>query len=206
MSQEPDQGRLEGHTAAEFHGKSAQAEQVDQVAALVAQLQPQASLPGLTDEPADDLDMLGRVAETVNAKRRARGRPSGSANKRNSEVFDYLEARGFKAPEVRLMEIVTADARDLAAAISGPHAKAEAMDFDKVLEVMRLQIKAAETLMPYKYAKRQELKVESNQNHLHVMMAVPLGGSTGEVPSAFSLTGEANSQVIENIECGTAQK
>lgn len=97
---------------------------------------------GLADR---QLDLLGAVAETSNAARRGAGRPAGSANRRNAETFDHLEALGFKAPERRLMEVVSADVRQLARQLGA-----------EPIEVLKLQIKAAADLMPYKLAKRPQ--------------------------------------------------
>jgi hypothetical protein len=160
------------------------------LATLLAAMAPQATLPGVIEYQADDTDVLGRAAETLNARRRARGRPEGSANKRNTEVFDYLEARGFKAPELRLMEIISADPRELAAALSGIGTMPEHVAFDKVMEVLRLQMKAAEALMPFKFAKRQELNVNHSGGQVHVFMPGRIAEGFEGATKAFSLTGE----------------
>lgn len=174
--------------------------QLDALTAVLANVDEQPALPGLVDAPADDFDVLAKAAENLNAKRRARGRPEGSANKRNAEVFDYLEARGFKAPELRLMEVISADPRELAAALAGPNTHSEHVAFDKVLDVLRVQIQAARELMPYKFAKRQELQVNHQGAVAHVMMAGRLSdGRTGQA-DAFSLTGETvEYQEVSNL-------
>jgi hypothetical protein len=105
-------------------------------------------------------------------------------------MFDYLEARGFKAPELRLMEIVTADCRELAAALAGPDAKPENVSFDRALEVLRLQAKVAGDLLPYKFAKRQELQVNHGGAVAHVMMAGQLTAPGQGAVKQWSLTGE----------------
>jgi hypothetical protein len=187
----PGEGQVEARTAAaqEFQ---------PEIADILRSLQPQEALPGLLDPAGDALDVVGRVAESVNAQRRGRGRPAGSANRRNDEMFDYLEARGFKMPEVRLMELISADPRALAAAMSGTAAKPENMPFDKIMEVLRLQVKAAEVMMPYKFAKKQELKVEHSGGQVHIMVAGAMskpGDGTGG--KAFDLTGGAV-EITEN--------
>lgn len=143
----------------------------------------QAALPGLVDQD-DALDAVAKAASQINEKRRARGRPEGSANRRNAEMFDYLEARGFKAPEVRLMEIISADTRDLADAL-GLH------DAEYRLDVLKLQAKCAEALMPYKFAKRQELKIQHDKRELHVFMPAPLTRPGDVMAGAYDLTGGA---------------
>ena len=186
--------------ATEGHGGARTAVAQDfgaEVAALLGDLAPQATLPGLTGDEAPAADLLGRVAEQVNAKRRGAGRPQGSANRRNDEVFDYLEARGFKQPERYLAELITADPRELAAALSGPGTKAENVAFDKAMEVLRAQLKAAEALLPYKFAKKQELKVEHSGGQVHLMMAGPLTRPGDTPATAFDLTGGAT-EIIEH--------
>lgn len=183
-----EKGQLAARTQPAPAAATAARDDADPVAAVLAQIAPDPVLPGLVDDDAEPADMLGRVAEQVNAQRRARGRPEGSANKRNAEIFDYLEARGFKQPERFLAEIVTADPRALAAALSGPNVKPEHVPFDKALEVMRLQAKAAADLLPYKLAKRQELKVEHTGKHVHLMVAGRLTAPGQGPATAFSLT------------------
>lgn len=170
------------------------------VAQLLEQIAPQATLPGLVDAAGDGVDLVGRVAEQVNEKRRARGRPLNSPNRRNDETFDYLAARGFKMPEQRLAEIVTADPRELAAALAGPGVKPENVPFDRAMEVLRLQAKCAEVLMPYKFAKKQELKVEHSGGQVHVMMAGPLTRPGDSPATAFDLTGGADAQTVDYQE------
>lgn len=156
---EPDQGQEGARTRANA-ANSPGDEQMQQLAKALEQADPAPLLPGLDEAPpAETLDLVGRAAEQINAVRRARGRPAGTQNKRNSEVFDYLEARGFKQPEVQLMEIISADPRVLAAALAGPDAKPENVSFDRALDVLKVQVAAARELMPYKFAKRHEAKV-----------------------------------------------
>lgn len=180
-----EKGQLGGHTEPE---NSADAT----IRQVLGEVAPAPLLPGLVNDQPDDLDVLGRVAETLNAKRRARGRPEGSANRRNAEMFDYLEARGFKAPELRMMEIISADARELAAALAGPDVKAENVSFDRAFEILKLQAKVAGDLLPFKFAKRQELQVNHGGEVAHVMMAGRLV-APGEGPvKAWSLTGDVD--------------
>jgi len=103
-------------------------------------------------------DLLGDQAEQSNGIRRGRGRPEGAVNKRNDEMFDYLEARGFKAPEVLLMEVISADVKALARKLGA-----------EPIEVLKLQIKAAADLMPYKLARKpQAMEIVSKKLHMFV--------------------------------------
>ena len=188
---EAEKGQFGGHTDAENSADAA-------IRHVLGEVQPAPMLPGLVEDVPDDFDVLGKVAETLNAKRRARGRPEGSANKRNAEIFDYLEARGFKAPELRMMEIISADTRQLAAALSGPDVKPDNVSFERVMEVLKLQAKVASDLLPFKIAKRQELQVNHNGAVAHVMMAGRLVAPGEGLVKEWSLTGEATEISNEN--------
>lgn len=149
---QPDQGQLEARTP-------------------LAQEFPHLAIAAAGD--AQQIDLLGQVAETSNAGRRARGRPEGAVNRRNDETFDYLEARGFKAPEILLMEVISADVVQLARKLGADP-----------IEVMKLQIKAAADLMPYKLARKpQAMEITSKKLHMFV---------TG------SLTPEQEKQIEQN--------
>ena len=89
-----------------------------------------------------------------------------------------------------MMEIISADTRQLAAALSGPDVKPDNVSFDRVMEVLKLQAKVASDLLPFKIAKRQELQVNHGGAVAHVMMAGRLV-APGEGPTKqWSLTGE----------------
>lgn len=167
----------------------------EQLQQLISEMQPEPELPGLA---GDAFDVLGRAAEQINSQRRARGRPPGSANRRNDEVFDYLEARGFKAPELRLMEIISADTRELAAALCGPNVKADHIPFDNALKVLRLQQAAAKELLPYKFAKKSEHNVQVNGRVAHFFTAGwLLEGQPQANADHFSLT--KNSEEYQEV-------
>jgi hypothetical protein len=92
-----------------------------------------------------DQDVLAVASELVAAPRRERGRPPGSSNRRNSQMFDYLAQLGHRHPAVTLSMIQTADTKALARAIC-----ADAID------VLRLQVSAASALLPYDLAKKPQ--------------------------------------------------
>lgn len=96
-----------------------------------------------------DEDTLAVAAELVARPRRERGRPPGSANRRNTQVFDYLERLGHRDPAVTLSMIQSADPVQLAATLG-------ADTFKGRMAVLALQRSAAAELMPYKYAKRPQ--------------------------------------------------
>lgn len=149
-----------------------------QLAAAMADLaqEPDADQPGLFFDP---LDKLAQKAEKNNAARRGAGRPEGSSNRRNSDLFNLAEARGYKHPFVRLMEIVSADYTELCG--STPKAKAAAL---------ALQIRAAEALLPYDLAKKPQ-QIEVKGKSLHVFVAGKLSDIKAGGVAGFSLTGDS---------------
>lgn len=142
----PDKGLLEAHTRGDLAApapapaaSSAQAaEQGDDPAAL---------LDGSPDIGATDL--LTLAAETVAGPRRARGRPKGSANRRNMDMVAYLAALGHRDPMVTLSMIQTADTKALAKAIGCDTPKGR-------LAVAQMQRQAASDMLPYFYAKKPQ--------------------------------------------------
>jgi hypothetical protein len=123
----------------------------------------------------DDGDTLGALAENSNAVRRARGRPLNSVNRRNSDLFDMAMARGFKHPFVRLMEIVSADPTKLCG--------------DRI-EAYKLQIRAAEVLLPYDMAKRPT-EIKTSGEVLHMFVAGNLTGGMKASEKGFTLHGNS---------------
>lgn len=132
------------------------------------------ALPGLVDEADAGADLVARAAETANSKRRARGRPKGAANLRNAALFDWLEALGHKNPVKRLVEIISADPRELARALAGPNAGEPS--YERALDVLREQRQAAAALLPYVLAKKPQA-IEVTSKELHLFLAGSLGGN-----------------------------
>jgi hypothetical protein len=145
-NEKPETGTSEGTHAAG----------ADPIAANLQQLAAQIDQGGgeqldLIDGSPDllDLDGLAQAANSVATQRRARGRPAGSANKRNTQVFEYLEALGHRDPAVTLSMIQTADTKALAKALGVDTPKGR-------LAVLSVQRQAASDLLPYKYAKKPQ--------------------------------------------------
>lgn len=90
-------------------------------------------------------DVLGAAAELVASQRRARGRPKGSANKRNGDMLRYLQNLGHRDPLVTLSMIQTADTKALAKMLAA----------DKI-DVLRVQAAAARDMLPYLYARKPQ--------------------------------------------------
>ena len=132
--------------------------------------QPEADQLDLLDGSPDlgDGGLLSRSAANSLSERRGRGRPKGSPNKRNADVFEYLEALGHRNPAVTLSLIQSMEPDDLA----------KALVCDR-LEAARLIVSAANSLMPYGFAKKPTA-VEVSAKHLHVFMAGDLGGDEAD--------------------------
>lgn len=93
----------------------------------------------------DATDLLALAAEPVLSRRRARGRPEGAANRKNGDMVKYLAAHGHRDPWVTLSLIQTADTEKLAQTLSMKRG-----------EVLGLQLRAADALMPYHHAKKPQ--------------------------------------------------
>jgi hypothetical protein len=181
-----------GHEGALTSQDLVENSEAEAIRSLLASVDVAPELPGLVSDAADEFDVLGKLAENINAKRRGAGRPSGSANKRNDEMFDYLEARGFKAPELRKMELISADPFELArtllmaSAYGPPGLPSPAL----ILRIIEMQDKSANDMLPYKFAKKHEVKGEIKHLVAHVMMAGRLTDPSQGQAVEFSLTGE----------------
>lgn len=174
-------------------------DQVDAIAADVARI------AGALERPAgDQLDLLAgsldlgdedaisAAANLVAEPRRARGRPAGSGNKRNTAVFDYLEALGHRDPAVTLSMIQSADTKALAKAIGADTAKGR-------MAVLALQKQAAAELMPYKYAKRpQELQLPAGDKRPFMVIGELNGNIVAD--GGFMSVGDPRAQKANEIK------
>ncbi|ESZ32710.1 hypothetical protein [Mesorhizobium sp. L2C066B000] len=127
---------------------------------------PAALLAGLPDIDASDL--LAMAAEPALTQRRARGRPEGALNRKNSDMIKYLASKGHRDPWETLSLIQSADTMRLAMFLRVPMqegGKVKRDADDNVLYnppnpefVAALQERAATTLMKYHHsAKPQQL-------------------------------------------------
>lgn len=93
---------------------------------------------------------------------RGRGRPPGSPNRSTTKLREMLLARGYRDPMEWQAALITADPRELAAALAG--GKVENVTFAQALEVAKLQRSAASDLNPYcnqAMPKQVEVKTEA---------------------------------------------
>jgi hypothetical protein len=140
-------------------------------------------LAGLPDVAAED--MLSLAAELAAAPRRARGRPAGSGNRKNNDMIGYLAALGHRDPWVTLSMIQTADTVALAKAL-----------IMKRGEVLAIQLRAAEALMPYHHAKKPQ-QLELPPGDLRPLMVigemnVSIGGPDGFMSAGVAPPEKAN--------------
>lgn len=92
-----------------------------------------------------DSDLLATAAELVAAPRRARGRPPGALNRKNGDMVAYLQSLGHRDPWLTLSMIQTADTEKLAQKLSMKRG-----------DVLALQLRAADAIMPYHHAKKPQ--------------------------------------------------
>lgn len=134
----------------------------------------------------ENFDAISMAANLSAAPRRERGRPKGSSNLRNTKVFDYLEALGHRDPAVTLSMVQSANTTALAAVL-----RCDPID------VLKLQVKAAADLMPFKYAKRP-LAVDVTKTERHIFYAANMADNTTiEGDKGLSIFGGG---VVEDIE------
>ncbi|YBV97539.1 hypothetical protein M1D80_11860 [Phyllobacteriaceae bacterium JZ32] len=191
---EADQGLSAAHTppdrAPDAGDLPSRAEIAEAVAALADQIGRDDTeqldlIEGSLD--LDAVDPISAAANLVARPRRERGRPKGASNKRNTAVFDYLEALGHRDPAVTLSMIQSANTTALA----------HLMGCDPI-EVLKVQVKAAADLMPFKYAKKP-LDVNVNKTERHLFVAGNLGNIAppSGAPNTLSIFG---GKTIENQE------
>ncbi len=155
----PDKGQEEAHTHA-APGAGAPSSGVDALAGA----DPLDLLDGSPDLDASDL--LALAAEPALSQRRARGRPAGALNRKNADMIAYLKALGHRDPWVTLSLIQSADTMKLAQALRSPAMKNGKQLVSKAgtplfntpspMDVLAMQMRAADTLMNYHHAKKPQ--------------------------------------------------
>lgn len=146
----------DGSTGSENSGATSDIQQLksmtkDDLAASLAELQ-EAMTPDLEqfellDEDLNPVGDLEKIANITAVERRGPGRPKGASNRRNAEVFDYLEALGYRCPAQMLMAVQSSDTLALCEALGISGAK-------NVLGTLKLQVAAASKLIEFKYARK----------------------------------------------------
>lgn len=172
MARTPDDLQPEPGEAAGAPGENGRDALDRDVLAIAEALraQPDADQLDLLDGSPDlgDQGLLAQSAAKSLSERRGRGRPKGSPNRRNADVFAYLEQLGHRNPAVTLSLIQSMEPDDLARALVCER-----------LDAARLIVQAANALMPYGFAKKPTA-VEVRAQHLHVFMAGDLGGDEAD--------------------------
>ena len=151
MSEERPEGQLGAHTRREAAGAAARSAEDAWNDALPG-ADPLLLIAGLPDGEGDDL--LALAAELVAAPARARGRPLGSANRKNGDLIKYLAVRGHRDPMVTLSMIQSADFGALCHIVGAETAKHK-------LAVLGIMRGAAADLMSYYHSKKpQQLELD----------------------------------------------
>lgn len=182
MSENVEKGQEEAQTPADLVA-------IDDADGLAA-----ADLLDLVDGSPDLLPLggLAAAAELVASERRARGRPKGALNKRNTKLFEYLESLGHRDPGVTLSMWQTADTKELAKALGVDSAKGR-------MAVAALQVRAAAELMPYKYAKRpQQLELPGGDSKRPVMVIGEMNVAVMAASGVMSAGMRPNEKTIDN--------
>lgn len=168
-TESPEKALLEAHSRAELVARapSTAAPGAIDAAAGAAEADEGADPADLLDGSPDlgSTDLLTRAADTVAGPRRARGRPAGSANRRNMDMVAYLAALGHRDPMVTLSLIQTADTRALAKSIGCDTPKGR-------LAVAQMQRQAATDMLPYFYAKKPQQLDLGDGNGMRPVMVV----------------------------------
>lgn len=161
MADKPEKGQLDAHTPPAASAEAAWSAPIDGDQALPG-ADPLDLLAGLPD--GEGTDVLALVAETIAAPARARGRPAGSANRKNGDMIRYLQARGHRDPMVTLSMIQSADFGGLCKVLGATGAKQKIA----VLGIIR---GAAADLMPYHHAKKPQ-QLELPQGDKRPLMVI----------------------------------
>lgn len=178
MADKPEKGQLDAHTPPAASAEAAWSAPIDGDQALPG-ADPAALLAGSPDLDASDL--LALVAEPILTQRRARGRPAGALNRKNNDMIGYLAALGHRDPWVTLSLIQSADTAKLALALrtpvikNGKHAVSKAgtplFNTPQFTDVLALQMRAADALMPYHHAKKPQ-QLELPQGDKRPLMVI----------------------------------
>jgi hypothetical protein len=89
--------------------------------------------------------------QAIPPPKRGPGRPKGSPNRSTKQMAQFLAARGYRDPLEFLAAVWSADTRELAASLLGKAPKD--VTADQVLDVLRQQLRAAESALPYLHQK-----------------------------------------------------
>ena len=111
----------------------------------------------------------------VRPVRRGPGRPPGSPNRSTLQLKRLLLARGYRDPAEALAAIVTMGTRDLAGELR-PDKRADGVTFDQAHEVLKLQVRAAEALMPF-FHQKMPIAVEHRGDALRPVIVINEGGT-----------------------------
>lgn len=107
--------------------------------------------------------------------RKATGRPKGAPNRSTAELARWLRQRGYRDPVEFLHAVMSADPRELAASLAG-HGDASRVDFDRALEVLKIQVKAAGEAAGYVH-RRMPLQVDIREDDARPLVVIVDGAA-----------------------------
>lgn len=122
--------------------------------------------------------------------RRGPGRPAGSTNRTTSKVREYLLGRGYRDPLEQAAALVSADPRELAAALGGK--KVKEVTFGEALAVLAEQGKARGQLLPYFHQEMAKPKEPEREVERHFVVIVDSHEKAQQVQRVINLTATAS--------------
>lgn len=134
----------------------------------------------------DELAVFDQQA--VRPPRRA-GRPPGSPNRATLKLKQLLLARGYRDPAEMLAATMSMDVRELAAALRPEGPAKTSVTFDQAHEALKLQVRAAEALLPYFHQKMPIAVEHSGERHRPVIIINDASGAAARAERGQVLDG-----------------
>lgn len=129
----------------------------------------------MTDEETGALDVPSPLSAALDPSRPRRGRPPGAKNRRTEAVVGWLLAQ-HRHPLAVIMEAYTMSPATFARVALGE----DKPDADRLLEIVKLQLRMAEAALPYVAQKLpQAVQLEGGANLSISFGGVNLGGGSG---------------------------
>lgn len=129
----------------------------------------------MTDEETGALDVPSPLSAALDPRRPRRGRPPGAKNRRTEAVVGWLLAQ-HRHPLAVIMEAYTMSPAAFARVALGELEP----DADRLLEIVKLQLRMAEAALPYVAQKLpQAVQLEGGANLSISFGGVTLGGGSG---------------------------
>jgi hypothetical protein len=149
----------------------------------------------------DELQLFAGHRDAPPVKR-GPGRPPGSPNRTTLQLQGWLRARGYRDPAEKLAAIITMDVRELAGALRSD-GDARSVTFDQAHEVAKLQIRAAEALMPY-FHQKMPVAVEHRGDGQRPVIIINDHGPTARSASHATGLSVHDAEIVEQSAPVTA--